>query len=405
MKILNKSRTLDKVLYDIRGPIMREAEQMEADGETILKLNIGNPRPFGFRVSPALRRAVRRNLRYSEGYANSNGILSVRQALYEHYRARKFAVSSVNDVYIGNGVSEMIHMTMQTILNHGDEVLIPTPDYPLWTAATKLSHGVVRYYRCDEQAEWCPDVDDIARNITPRTKILVVINPNNPTGSVYPVEVLSKIAQLAERHGLLLCSDEIYSQMIYDDTPFHHLSPLAPEVPCLTYGGLSKNHLACGFRSGWMIITGSDRVSGNFKEGFNMLSNMRLCSNVPTQWAIPPALKKYDEAAKLVKPGGRLYNQRQVMLEAFSSCPLIDCVTPRAAFYLFPKLDVRKLHIKSDTQFAMDLLRATHMLVVQGSGFNYPDNAHFRMTFLPSVPILKEAGQKLVRFLSEYRQA
>ena len=404
MKRLDKSSTLDDILYDIRGPIMQEAEAMEARGERILKLNIGNPMPFGFRVAPSLRRAVARNLRRSEGYADSKGLPAVRQALYEHYRQRGFALSSIEDIYIGNGISELIHMTMRALLNSGDEVLVPTPDYPLWTAAVKLSHGAVRYYRCDERSGWYPDVDDIARQITHRTKILVVINPNNPTGSVYPRQILSDIVRLAERHHLLLCSDEIYSHVLYDDVEFQHLSPLTSDVPCLTYSGLSKNHLACGFRSGWMLISGGERMDGDFKAGFNMLSNMRLCSNVPTQWAIPPALRQHKNAASLVASGSRLYRQRQVMIDALADCPLIDCVTPKAAFYLFPKLDVKALHINSDTQFALDLLRAKKILVVRGGGFNYPDNAHFRMTFLPSVADMKAAAEKLVAFLDGYRQ-
>lgn len=401
---INKSQTLDDILYDIRGPIMQEAEEMIRRGAEVMRLNIGNPMPFGFRVAPALRRAVARNLRRSEGYSDSRGVPAVRGALVDYYRARGFPVASLDDVYISNGVSEMIHMTMQALLNSGDEVLIPAPDYPLWTAAVKLSRGVARSYRCDEQASWYPDVDDIERQITSRTKILVVINPNNPTGAVYPAELLGRIAELAQRHRLILCSDEVYSQMTYDTHVFHHLAPLAPDTLCLTYSGLSKNHLACGFRSGWMVITGGG-VTGDARLGFNMLANMRLCSNVPTQWAIPPALQRPHGADALVKRGGRLYEQRQIMIDIFAQSSLIECVTPQAAFYLFPRLNVERLGIKSDVQFSLDLLRATGILVVQGSGFNHPDNAHFRMTFLPAVSELQGAGGRLIEFIDGYRQA
>lgn len=404
MNTLNKSETLNNILYDIRGPIMQEAEEMQRRGEAVLKLNIGNPMPFDFHVSARLRRAIQRNLRRSEGYTDSRGIPEVREALCRYYRRRDFALSSIDDIYIGNGVSELIHMTMQALINRGDEVLIPAPDYPLWTAAVKLSHGVARYYRCDEENEWYPDIADIARQITPRTKIIVVINPNNPTGAVYPRELLIQIAELAEKHNLLLCSDEVYSQMVYDEHRFYHLAPLATKTPTLTYSGLSKNHLACGFRSGWMVINGAERFSGDFRAGFNMLSNMRLCSNVPTQWAIPPALTKGSSADALVRSGGRLYRQRQIVLDAFAKSTLIDCVSPKAAFYLFPRLDIKKLNIKSDVQFVLDLLRETRILVVQGSGFNYPDNAHFRMTFLPAAGELQAAGEKLIAFIEHYRQ-
>ena len=404
MKLLHKSHTLDDILYDIRGPIMQEAEAMEAQGEHILKLNIGNPAPFGFRVAPSLRRAIRRNLWQAEGYANSKGVPSARQALYQHYRTRGFAVSSIEDIYIGNGVSELIHMTMQALINRGDEVLIPSPDYPLWTAAAKLSGGVVRYYRCDEQSHWYPDVADIARNITAQTRMLVVINPNNPTGSVYPRSILQQIVELAEEHNLILCSDEIYSHMIYEDTVFHCLSPLTTRALCLTYGGLSKNHLACGFRSGWMVITGKAHVKGDFQDGFDMLANTRLCSNVPTQYAIAPAMREYASAQRLTKSGGRLYEQRRTMLDILAACPGISCVPPKAAFYLFPKLDVRRFAIKSDIRFVLDLLRATNILVVQGSGFNYGDAAHFRMTFLPAVAQLRRAGERVRAFLQDYQQ-
>ena len=399
MKLLQKSHKLDNVCYDIRGKIHQEALRMEEEGQRILKLNIGNTAPFGFEAPEEVVRDVIRNLPNSQGYCESNGIFPARKAIAQYYQQKGLKTVDADDIFIGNGVSELITMTMNSLLNNGDEVLVPAPDYPLWTAAINLAGGRAVHYICDEEANWYPDLEDMKKKITSRTVGIVLINPNNPTGAVYPTPVLQDIVELARQHDLVIFADEIYDKILYDDVAHRSICTLADDVTIVTYNGLSKVYRACGFRQGWMMITGPAKRN----KGFKMMMAMRLCANVPLQHAIQTALGGYQSINELIIPGGRLYTQRQAMYERLSAIDGITVVKPHGALYMFPKLD-KKFNIKDDQKFALDLLRAEKMLIVQGTGFNWPEPNHFRMVFLPSVDIINDACERLEHFLKTYRQ-
>jgi alanine-synthesizing transaminase len=408
MRELHKSNKLDNVLYDIRGPILQEAERLEEEGYSILKLHIGNPAPFGFSAPDDLLHDVVVNLKDAQGYSHSKGLYSARKAVYQYYQYRRFPNVGVEDVYIGNGVSELITMTMQALLDNGDEVLVPAPDYPLWTAAVNLAGGRSVHYVCDEHSDWQPDLGDLESKITDRTKGVVLINPNNPTGAVYSRDLVEQVVRIAERNGLVIFSDEIYDQVLYDDEACHSPATMTEETLVLTYSGLSKNFLAAGFRCGWLALSGYKDKARDFIEGLDMLANMRLCSNVPAQLGVQAALGAslggYAESAKLLAPGGRLSDQRDLAYEMVSAIPGLSVVKPRGAFYLFPRIDTERFGIESDVQFVLDFLKKEHTLVVQGSGFNWPDPDHFRIVFLPDIEQLKAAFEGLGRFLGDYRQ-
>jgi alanine-synthesizing transaminase len=405
MRSFSKSSKLDHVCYDIRGPVLEEAQRMEQAGEQILKLNIGNPARFGFAVPADIVREITTNLYQAHGYTNSKGISTARQAIVTYHQSKDLSGLDINDVYIGNGVSELIEMTMKGLLNNGDEILIPAPDYPLWTAAVNLAGGTAVHYRCDEQADWTPDLRDMERKITSRTKGIVVINPNNPTGAVYGPEVLQKIIALAVTHSLILFADEIYDNILYDGIKHVSVAALTAEVPCLTFNGLSKSHRIAGFRAGWVVVSGNKAMARGYIEGLNMLSSMRLCSNVPAQYAIATALNSFDSIHRLTLPGGRLYEQREYAWRRLNEIPGLSCVKPQGALYLFPKLDAARFNVKDDQQFILDLLRSEKVLLVQGTGFNWPEPNHFRIVFLPDLKILQHAFMRIERFLAGYRQA
>lgn len=399
-----KSLKLANVFYDIRGPVMQEAKRLEEEGHRILKLNIGNPAPFGFNAPDEIITDVIRNLPEAEGYSDSKGIYPARKAVMQYYQQKRIPNVDVEDIILGNGVSELIVMAMQALLNDGDQVLVPTPDYPLWTGAVTLSGGQAIHYMCDEQQDWFPDVDDIRAKITDRTRALVLINPNNPTGAVYSREVLEEIVQIARENNLLLLSDEIYDKITYDNVPHTSTAELAEDVLCLTFNGLSKVYRLAGFRAGWMVMTGPKHRARDLMEGFTMLANMRLCSNVPAQMAIQTSLGGYQTIYDLTAPGGRMYEQRNLAHDMLTAIPGITCVKPKGALYLFPKIDTRKFNISNDEQFVLDFLRQEKILTVHGRGFNWPEVDHFRVVFLPNRELLAEAMEKLERFLRGYRQ-
>ncbi len=405
MKLHKKSKKLNNVLYDIRGPVLTTAQNLEATGCPVLKLHTGNPAPFGFRASDPIVQNVAVNLFNAQGYCNdSRGLPEARSAVAQYSRQLGIEGVSPEDVYIGNGVSELISLSIQALLDRDDEILVPTPDYPLWTAAVQLAGGRAVHYLCDEQSQWYPDVEDIAQKITPRTKGIVIINPNNPTGAVYPREILEKIAALAEQHDLILFSDEIYDKILYDDAVHVSLASLTDRVLCVTFCGLSKVYLAAGFRTGWMILSGNKAAAADYIEGLTMLASMRLCANVPTQFAVVPALTGPQGIYDLTRPGGRLYEQRRAAYEAIIQIPGVTCVKPRGAIYLFPRLDMKKFDIKNDRKFILDLLLDKHILLVQGSGFNWHLPDHFRLVYLPTVQVLNEAITEIGQFLAGYRQ-
>lgn len=408
MKEIQKSSKLDNVLYDIRGPILDEAERLEEEGYSILKLHIGNPAPFGFNAPDDMLHDVVVNLKEAQGYSNSKGLYSARKAVYQYYQYREFPNVGIENIYTGNGVSELITMTMQALLNTGDEILIPAPDYPLWTASVNLAGGRPVHYLCDEASDWQPDIKDLESKITDRTKGVAIINPNNPTGAVYSREVVEQIVQIAERHELIVFADEIYDQVLYDDEVCHSPATMTEDTLVITYSGLSKNFLAAGFRCGWMVLSGFKDKARDFIEGLDMLANMRLCSNVPSQLGVQAALGAtlggYAEIDGLLAPGGRLYDQRNLAYEMVSSIPGLSVTKPRGAFYLFPRIDTEKFNIHSDEQFVLDFLKKEHTLVVQGTGFNWPEPDHFRIVFLPDIEQLKAALTGLGRFLSDYTQ-
>ncbi|MFP4510212.1 MAG: pyridoxal phosphate-dependent aminotransferase [Spirochaetota bacterium] len=401
---VRKSHKLSGVCYDIRGQVFSEARRLEEEGYRILKLNIGNTAPFGLDAPDELFHDVIVNLRDAQGYCDSKGLFSARKAVMQKTQRQHIPGVEVDDVYIGNGVSELIVMSMQALLNDGDEILIPAPDYPLWTAAVNLSGGTAVHYLCDEASEWYPDLDDIQKKITPRTKGIVVINPNNPTGSVYPREILEKIHDIAAEHDLLVFADEIYDQITYDGTEHVPMASLCDDLVCLSFSGLSKVYRAPGFRAGWMVLSGRTSRARDYREGLDILANMRLCSNVPSQFAIQAALGGYQSVRDLVLPAGRLGRQRDVAHQMLNAIPGVSCTLPKGALYLFPRLDQKKFRIKDDQKLVLDLLSEEKMLLVQGTGFNWPKPDHLRIVFLPNVLELTDAMQRLTRFLDRYSQ-
>jgi len=404
MEPLHKSNKLDNVLYDIRGAALVQAMKMEAEGYRILKLNTGNPAPFGFNAPEEVVRDMIVNMNNAQGYSDSKGIFAARKAIMQYSQEKGVKGVDIDDVWVGNGVSELITMALQALLNNGDELLIPAPDYPLWTAATNLAGGTAVHYRCDEGSDWSPDLKDLESKITDKTVGLVVINPNNPTGAIYPKPVLEALVDVARRHGLIVFSDEIYDKIVYDGDEHHSMASLADDVLFVTFNGLSKAYRAAGFRSGWMYLSGAKRLAGTYREGLDMLANMRMCANVPAQYAIQTSLGGYQSIRDLTKPGGRLYEQRTFCWERVNRIPGVSCVKPRAALYCFPKLDLKKFHIRDDQKFIYDFLVAKRVLLVQGRGFNWPEPDHFRIVFLPNLEDLKAALDGLEIFLEEYRQ-
>ena len=404
MREFKKSSKLDNVLYDVRGPVVDEASRMEADGLRILKLNIGNPAPFGFRTPDEVVQDMRHQLPDCEGYSDSKGLFSARKAIMQYAQLKHIPNVDMDSIYTGNGVSELINLCMQALLDTGDEILIPSPDYPLWTACATLSGGTPVHYICDEEAEWYPDLKDIESKITPRTKAIVIINPNNPTGALYPREVLEGIVEIARKHQLMIFSDEIYDRLVMDDLEHVSIASLAPDLFCITFSGLSKSHMIAGYRIGWMVLSGNKRCARDFIMGINMLSNMRLCSNVPAQSVVQTALWGHQSVKDYLVPGGRVYEQRECVYEGLNAIPGISAVKPKAAFYIFPKIDTEKFGITDDEQFALDLLHDKHILIVPGKGFNWNKPDHFRVVYLPRRRILRECMEDLADFLGTYRQ-
>ena len=404
MREFKKSSKLDHVLYDVRGPVVDEAARMEAEGERILKLNIGNPAPFGFRTPDEVVKDMRQQLTDCEGYSDSRGLFSARKAIMQYAQVKGLPNVQMEHIYTGNGVSELIQLSMHALLDDGDEILIPSPDYPLWTACATLAGGHPVHYLCDEQSEWYPDIADMESKVTDRTKALVIINPNNPTGAVYPREVLEQIVELARRHQLMIFSDEIYDRLCMDGVEHVSIASLAPDLPCVTFSGLSKSHMIAGYRIGWMILSGNIRCMSDFLLGVNMLSNMRLCSNVPAQSIVQTALGGYQSVETYVRPGGRVYDQRDFVYRALNEIDGVTAVKPKAAFYIFPKLDVKKFNIHDDEQFALDLLHQKKILVTRGGGFNWDQPDHFRVVYLPRIDVLAECMDDLADFLSTYHQ-
>ena len=399
-----KSAKLANVCYDIRGPVMARSKQMEEEGQRIIKLNIGNLAPFGFDAPEEVQQDVILNLPNSSGYSDSKGLFAARKAIMHYTQLKKIAGVTIDDIYIGNGASELIVMCMQGLLNPGDEVLVPAPDYPLWTAAVTLAGGTPRHYTCDEANEWNPDLKDMRSKITPNTRAIVVINPNNPTGAVYSDEILKEIIQLAREHQLIIFADEIYDKVLYDGITHTSIASLADDVLFVTLNGLSKNYRACGYRSGWMVVSGAKKTAQDYLDGLNILASMRLCSNVPGQYAIQTALGGYQSINDLVAPGGRLYKQRELAYNLLTAIPGVTCVKPKAALYLFPKLDPTMYPIEDDQKFILELLEQEKVLIVQGSGFNWPHTDHFRVVFLPNSDDLTEAIGRIARFLESYRK-
>ena len=404
MRTFSKSTKLDNVLYDVRGPVVDEAARMEDEGERILKLNIGNPAPFGFRTPDEVIKDMRQQLPDCEGYSNSRGLFSARKAIMQYSQIKGLPNVQMEHIYTGNGVSELIQLSMNALLDNGDEILIPSPDYPLWTACATLAGGHPVHYLCDEQADWYPDLEDMESKITSATKALVIINPNNPTGSVYPREVLEGIVEVARRHQLMIFADEIYDRLCMDGYEHVSIASLAPDLPCVTFSGLSKSHMIAGFRIGWMILSGNKAIAQDYIEGIRMLSNMRLCSNVPAQSIVQTALGGYQSVSNYLTPGGRIYEQRECIYQALKDIPGLSVVKPKAAFYMFPKLDVKKFLITNDEQFALDLLRDKKILLIHGGGFHWEQPDHFRVVYLPRIEVLKESADKIADFLSYYQQ-
>ena len=404
MREFKKSTKLDNVLYDVRGPVADEAARMESEGLRILKLNIGNPAPFGFRTPDEVVTDMRQQLPDCEGYSDSRGLFSARKAIMQYAQIKNLPNVGMEDIYTGNGVSELIQLTMNALLDNGDEILIPSPDYPLWTACATLAGGVPVHYVCDEQAEWCPDIADMEAKVTERTKAIVIINPNNPTGAVYPREILEQIVEIARRHQLMILSDEIYDRLCMDGYEHISIASLAPDLPCVTFSGLSKSHMIAGYRIGWMVLSGNKRCMRDFIYGINMLSNMRLCSNVPAQSIVQTALGGHQSVTSYIVPGGRVYEQRNYVYEALNAIDGITAVKPKAAFYIFPKMDVKKFNITDDEQFALDLLHQKRILITRGGGFNWDKPDHFRIVYLPRMEVLREAMTDLADFFEHYRQ-
>jgi alanine-synthesizing transaminase len=404
MSTIKKSDKLNGVCYDIRGPVLEHAYRLEEEGHRILKLNIGNPAPFGFAAPDEIIQDVIYNLPNAEGYTASRGLFVARKAIMQECQRLQIPNVEIDDIFLGNGASELIVMAMQALLNNGDEILVPAPDYPLWTAAVNLAGGKARHYLCDEQSDWFPDIADIKSKISDKTRGIVVINPNNPTGSVYSKAVLEEIVQLAREHNLIIFADEIYSKILYDDAEFIPMGRLAQDVVCVSFNGLSKAYRLAGFRSGWMVISGAKQRAKGYIEGLDMLASMRLCANVPAMYAVQTALGGYQSIGELIIPGGRLRDQRDAAMNALAAIPGISCVKPKGALYLFPKLDLNMYKIKDDQQMVLDFLIQEKVLLVQGTAFNWPNKDHFRIVFLPREDDLTKAIYRFGDFLSRYSQ-
>lgn len=405
MRTFTKSHKLDNVLYDVRGPVADEAARMEAAGTHILKLNIGNPAPFGFRTPDEVVYDMSQQLPDTEGYSPSKGLFSARKAIMQYAQLKNIPNVSIDDIYTGNGVSELINLSLSALLDNGDEVLVPSPDYPLWTACVNLAGGTAVHYVCDEDSEWYPDIDDMRSKITDKTKAIVIINPNNPTGALYPKEVLQQIVDLAREHQLMIFSDEIYDRLVMDGLEHISIASLAPDLFCVTFSGLSKSHMIAGWRVGWMVLSGNKRLAKDYIEGLNMLANMRMCSNVPAQSVVQTALGGHQSVKDYLVPGGRIYDQRELVYNMLNDIPGITAVKPKAAFYIFPKTDVKKFNIHSDEQFALDLLHDKHILISHGGAFNWQEPDHFRVVYLPRISMLKETIGEIGDFFSTYWQA
>ena len=405
MKSFEKSTKLNNVCYDIRGPVMDEANRMEQEGMQVLKLNIGNPAPFRLYAPDEIIVDMIYNLRDTQGYSDSKGLFSARKAIMQYCQLKKIPNVSINDIYTGNGASEMITMSLQGLLNNGDEILVPSPDYPLWTASVTLAGGRAVHYICDEQSDWNPDIDDIRSKVTDRTKGIVVINPNNPTGALYPREVLEQIVQVAREHDLIIFADEIYDRLVMDGLEHVAIGSLAPDLMVVNINGLSKSHRVAGFRCGWMCLSGDKSRCKGYIEGLNLLSTMRLCANVPGQSIIQTALGGYQSADELLVPGGRIYEQREYIYNAINDIPGLSAVKPKAAFYIFPKMDVKKFNIVDDERFALDLLKEKKILVTHGGGFHWEQPDHFRIVYMPEVEVLKKAVKSMTDFFAHYNQS
>jgi alanine-synthesizing transaminase len=384
--------------------VFDEANRMEAEGVHILKLSIGNPAPFGFRTPDEVVQDMSSQLTETEGYSNSHGLFAARKAIMQYGQLKNLPNLDINDIYTGNGVSELIQLSMNALLDNGDEVLVPSPDYPLWTACVNLAGGTAVHYICDEQSEWYPDIADMEKKVTDKTKAIVIINPNNPTGALYPEEVLQQIVDIARRHQLMIFSDEIYDRLVMDGLKHVSIASLAPDLFCVTFSGLSKSHMIAGYRIGWMILSGNKKIAKDYIQGLDMLSNMRLCSNVPAQSVVQTALGGVQSVSSYLVPGGRVYEQREFIYNALKDIPGISAVKPKAAFYIFPKMDVKKFNITDDEQFALDLLHDKHILITRGGGFNWEKPDHFRIVYLPRIEVLSEAAKKMKDFFSYYRQ-
>ena len=404
MRTFKKSSKLDHVCYDVRGPVLDEANRMQADGIDVLKLNIGNPAPFGFSAPEEVITDMISTLRSAQGYSDSHGIFAARKAIMQYAQTKNIPNVSMEHIYTGNGVSELINLVTQGLIDNGDEILVPSPDYPLWTGCVTLAGGKAVHYICDEQSEWSPDIEDMRSKITDKTKAIVIINPNNPTGAVYPKEVLEQIVELAREHELMIFSDEIYDRLVMDEIEHTSIASLAPDLFCITLNGLSKSHMIAGFRCGWMILSGAKEKAKDYIEGLNMLSNMRLCSNVPAQCIVQTALGGHQSVKNYLVPGGRIYEQREFIYNAINDIPGLSAVKPKAAFYIFPKMDTKKFNILDDEKFVLDLLKEKKVLLTHGRGFNWAEPDHFRIVYLPNIEQLKDATGKIADFLSGYHQ-
>lgn len=404
MRTFKKSSKLDHVCYDVRGPVLDEANRMQADGIDVLKLNIGNPAPFGFSAPEEVITDMISTLRSAQGYSDSHGIFAARKAIMQYAQTKNIPNVSMEHIYTGNGVSELINLVTQGLIDNGDEILVPSPDYPLWTGCVTLAGGKAVHYICDEQSEWYPDIEDMRSKITDKTKAIVIINPNNPTGAVYPKAVLEQIVELAREHELMIFSDEIYDRLVMDGIEHTSIASLAPDLFCITLNGLSKSHMIAGFRCGWMILSGAKEKAKDYIEGLNMLSNMRLCSNVPAQCIIQTALGGHQSVKNYLVPGGRIYEQREFIYNAINDIPGLSAVKPKAAFYIFPKMDTKKFNILDDEKFVLDLLKEKKVLLTHGRGFNWAEPDHFRIVYLPNIEQLKDATGKIADFLSGYHQ-
>lgn len=404
MRTFKKSSKLDHVCYDVRGPVLDEANRMQADGIDVLKLNIGNPAPFGFSAPKEVITDMISTLRSAQGYSDSHGIFAARKAIMQYAQTKNIPNVSMEHIYTGNGVSELINLVTQGLIDNGDEILVPSPDYPLWTGCVTLAGGKAVHYICDEQSEWYPDIEDMRSKITDKTKAIVIINPNNPTGAVYPKEVLEQIVELAREHELMIFSDEIYDRLVMDGIEHTSIASLAPDLFCITLNGLSKSHMIAGFRCGWMILSGAKEKAKDYIEGLNMLSNMRLCSNVPAQCIVQTALGGHQSVKNYLVPGGRIYEQREFIYNAINDIPGLSAVKPKAAFYIFPKMDTKKFNILDDEKFVLDLLKEKKVLLTHGRGFNWAEPDHFRIVYLPNIEQLKDATGKIADFLSGYHQ-